>query len=97
MQNPSGIRIPSTPGRSPPGVEQFYLRTPANAADPGGEVDKVDALEKKVKELEKKVMLLEAMIQEFIQGQDPWQQCKIGESDAVDQQAHWVAYRKHRR
>ena len=49
VQNPSGIRIPSTPGSGPPGVEQFDLRTPANAADPGGEVDKVDALEKKAK------------------------------------------------
>ena len=53
VPNPSGIRIPSTPGSGPPGVEQFDLRTPANAADPGGEVDKVKALEKREKELER--------------------------------------------
>ena len=52
MPNPSGIRIPSTPGSGPPGVEQFDLRTPADAADPGAEVDKMEALEKKMKELE---------------------------------------------
>ena len=52
VPNPSGIRIPSTPGSGPPGVEAFDLRTLANVADPGGEVDKVEALEKKVKELE---------------------------------------------
>ena len=49
LPNPSGIRIPSAPGSGPPGVEQFDLRTPANA---GGEVDKMEALEKKVDELE---------------------------------------------
>ena len=52
VPNPSWIRIPSTPGSGPPGVEQFELRTPADAADPGAEEDKMEALEKKAKELE---------------------------------------------
>ena len=60
MQNPSGIHIPSTPGSGPLGVEQFDLRTPANAADPGGEVDKVDALEKNVQELEESIQKMMA-------------------------------------
>ena len=50
--NLAGVRIPSTPGSGPTGVEQFDLRTPANAQSPEGDADKMEALEKKVKELE---------------------------------------------
>ena len=49
---PSGIRISSTPGSGPPRVEQFDLRTPANVPDPESKFDKLEALEKNVKELE---------------------------------------------
>ena len=52
--NPFGIRIPWT------GVEQFDLRTPADAADPDGEVDKVEALEKNVRELEDSIKQIRA-------------------------------------
>ena len=45
--NPSGIRIQSTPGSGPPGVEQFDLRTQAIIPNSEGETDKVEALEKK--------------------------------------------------
>ena len=64
-----GVEVPvESPAGSRAGAEQFDVGTPAPT---------VDDRDKKVKELEKKVMLLEAMIQEFIQGQDQWQQRKI--------------------
>ena len=46
---PAGIRIPSTPGTGPPGVETFDLRT---AADDAGKPPEFVELEKKVRELD---------------------------------------------
>ena len=56
-----------SPAGSQAGAEQFDVGTPAPT---------VDEQDKDVKELKKKVTQLEAMIQEFLQGHDPWHQRK---------------------
>ena len=60
------------PVESPAGslrdAEQYDVGTPAAI---------IEDQDKKVKELEKKVILLEAMIKQFLKGEDPWQQRKV--------------------
>ena len=53
--NPAGVRILSTPRSGPLGMEQVDLRTPANVPDPESKFDKLEALEKNVKELEREM------------------------------------------
>ena len=75
----------STPPVTPPrGWEvpvesRVGSQTGAEIFDVGTPAPTVEDQDKKVKEFEKKIMQLEATIQEFLQGQDPWHQRKVVE------------------
>ena len=69
---PRGLDVPvEFPAGSLAGAEQYDVGTPAAI---------IEDQDKNVKELEKNVILLAAMIKEFLKGEDPWQQGKVGSS-----------------